>query len=84
MGGSIPIYWGTSQVLEWFNPNAFLYLEENTPECVNKLIEQIKILDTNDDLYMKMLNEPLIIGTIPHDMNIDVWKKKINTYLKID
>ena len=79
MGGSIPIYWGTSQVLEWFNPKAFLYLENDTPEDVEKLFEQIKILDNDNELYMKMLNEPLLIGEIPHDMNIDVWKNKINT-----
>jgi hypothetical protein len=73
LGGSIPIYWGTPQVLEWFNPKAFLYLEDvnDMQSLVNKVIE----LDTNDELYQQMRSEPLLTE-IPHDMKIETWKQK--------
>ena len=82
MGGCIPIYWGTSQVLEWFNPKAFLYLDEDTPEAMDALIEKVKKINEDDDLYNKMRSEPLVLGDIPQDMNLDVWKTKVHTYLK--
>jgi len=78
MGGSIPIYWGSPQVLEWFNPNAFLYLESDTPEAFNKLINKIKLIDTNPELYEQIHSEPLLISPIPECMDCIQWKKKIN------
>ena len=79
MGGSIPIYWGTPQVLEWFNPRAFLYLEnENDMES---LVKKVIDLDTNDELYQKMRAEPLLRdGMIPHDMKMETWKEKFELY----
>jgi hypothetical protein len=65
---SIPIYWGTNYVNKIFNSNAFLYLEDESEISLNKLITRIIELDTNDELYLKMLNEPVI-------SNIDEFNK---------
>ncbi len=57
---SIPIYWGTDYVNEIFNPNAFLRLENESDQAIEKLVMKIKELDSNDELYLQMLNEPAI------------------------
>ena len=84
MGGSIPVYWGTSgQVLEWFNPRAFLYLEDASEEAMDALIEKIRIIDNDDALFKEMISQPLLSGDIPRDMNKDTWKTKIrDIYLR--
>lgn len=57
---SIPIYWGTDYVNQIFNPNAFLRLANESDQAIENLLKQIKELDTNDELYLQMLNEPAI------------------------
>jgi len=57
---SIPIYWGTDYVNEIFNTNSFLALENESEQAINNLIIKIKELDSNDEMYLKMLNEPAI------------------------
>lgn len=57
---SIPIYWGTDYVNKIFNPKSFLTLEDDTEKSFDKLIKKIIELDTNDELYLQMLNEPVI------------------------
>ena len=54
---TIPIYYGSSDVTEIFNPNAFINCSDyvSFDEIVKKVIE----LDNNDDLYLKMLSEPI-------------------------
>ena len=53
---SIPIYWGNPKVNLDFNTKSFLnYFDYNND---NTFIEKIIELDSNDDLYLKMLKEP--------------------------
>ena len=82
MGGGIPIYWGTPQVLEWFNPAAFLYLADDTEEAMEELVYKIKILNEDPEWYSMMQAQPLLLGDIPECMNRDTWKKKINKFLE--
>ena len=78
MGGCIPIYYGSPKALEYFNKDAFLYLPDSSDESMNTLIEKILLIDSNDDEYLKIYNQPLVIGNeIPHEMNVDTWKKEI-------
>ena len=78
MGGCIPIYYGSPKALEYFNKDAFLYLPDSSSESMNTLIEKILLIDSNDDEYLKIYNQPLVLGNqIPHEMNIDTWKKEI-------
>lgn len=57
---SIPIYWGNPEVSKDWNTKAFINAYEFRD--VFELIEYIKEIDNNDDLYFKMLNEPHFIN----------------------
>jgi hypothetical protein len=60
MSGAIPIYWGCPNVLQWFNPRAFLYLEDGSHTAMKRLIERIRDLDSDPEKYAAVWNEPLI------------------------
>jgi hypothetical protein len=82
LGGTIPIYYGSEMSLHWLNPNSFLYLKDDSPESMNKLVEKIIELDNDDELYLKMFNEPLLIGNIPTDLDPDTIKNRLKKYIK--
>jgi len=52
---TIPLYWGNKEVYKDFNPDSFIYVNENN---FKESVEKIKYLDNNDDEYFKMLNQP--------------------------
>jgi len=52
---TVPIYWGDPRVKEQFNPNAFI---DCTGKTLDEALEIIRRIDENDELYLKMLNEP--------------------------
>ncbi len=54
---TIPIYFGTNYVERYYNKNAFINLHdfETIEEAVDKIIE----IDSNDELYCKMMSEPV-------------------------
>ena len=78
--GTIPIYWGTPDVLNWFNPKAFLYLEDETEEAMDRLIERIKEIDQKEELYQSIFNEPLL-KEIPEVFKIENLREKIKNVL---
>jgi len=59
LAGCIPIYWGSKTALQFFNTKAFLFLEEPTDQGIRNLIQKIIEIDTNEELYQKMRQEPL-------------------------
>jgi len=63
---TIPIYWGSDHVKTVFNPGSFLFLEDDTPESYDNLIQQIIDLDTNDEKYLEFINRPIF-------NNLDYW-----------
>jgi hypothetical protein len=82
LGGTIPIYWGCKQATTFLNPNAFLYLEDESNEAIERLIHKIIELDNDNAKYMEMYNEPLIIGNqIPHELDIEKIRNKIHQVL---
>lgn len=51
----IPVYWGSTRVFDYFNPNRFLYLEnENT---IDNVIEKMKELNENNDKWLDIVNQ---------------------------
>lgn len=56
--GVVPIYYGDPRVVEDFNPNAFINANDFTD--FDTMIERIKEIDNNDDLYLRMLNCQII------------------------
>lgn len=82
LGMTIPIYYGSVMSLEWLNPRAFLYLKDDSIESINNLIENIKELDNDDEKYMNMFNEQLLIGDIPIELDPSVLKNTIEKRIK--
>lgn len=57
LSGTVPIYYGSPQVMDIFNPKAFIYYDINKPQAA---IDRIKYLEMNPSAYIQMLNEPLL------------------------
>lgn len=51
--GSIPIYWGAPNVTDFFNPDSFVNVREF--KNFDAVVERIKEIDNDNDLYKKML-----------------------------
>jgi Glycosyltransferase family 10 (fucosyltransferase) C-term len=57
MGGCIPIYWGSLEVLDFFNPNAFIYYNTSNPQPA---IDEIRRLQADPAAYEEKLHtEPI-------------------------
>jgi hypothetical protein len=59
---SIPIYWGNPEVGKDFNTNSFINIKDvlEFDAAINKIIE----LDTDDEKYLAMRNEPSFVNSI--------------------
>ena len=57
LAGTIPVYYGTEEVFDIFNRDAFIYYDVENPE---KAVAKIKFLEQNPVEYDKMLNEPIL------------------------
>lgn len=58
--GTIPIYWGASDVGEIFNKNAMVIIKDNND--FSRALKQIIEIDENDDIYRTMLKEPALVN----------------------
>ena len=58
MSGTIPIYYGTTQVFDIFNPQAFVYYDINNPQ---EALDRIQYLENNPDAYDQMFKEPILV-----------------------
>lgn len=85
LSNTIPIYWSSNFIKNIFNPNSMLFLENITDEGYKKLIEKVIEIDSDDNKYLKMANEPIFT-----EENINFWNenysfgslgKKINKIL---
>jgi len=57
--GSVPIYWGSPQVAEYINPRSFINADDF--ESFEALVEHVKLVDGDPDLYQKYRNAPPIL-----------------------
>ena len=53
---SVPIYWGNSEIETFFDKETFINCNELTN---NEIINKIKEIDNNDELFLKMINHNL-------------------------
>ena len=53
---AIPIYYGDPTAAEDFNPKAFINCADY--DSFDAVLERVKEIDENDDLYLSMINEP--------------------------
>lgn len=55
---TIPIYYGDPRIAEDFNPKAFINVHDYA--SLDDVIKQIEIIDQNEDLYLTIINEPVV------------------------
>ena len=55
IANTVPIYWGSKRVHDYFNKDRFLYLDDET-NIINT-IDNMKELCNNNDKWIKMVNE---------------------------
>ena len=84
LGRTIPIYWGSEYCKTVFNPDAFLYLENDTPDEFARIISEVKRLDQDDAAYLTMLNQPVFNKTFDftETYGYDVLAKKVDSLCK--
>lgn len=58
--GVVPIYYGDPRIAEDFNPKSFVNARDFP--SFDAMIERVKEIDNDDELYLSMLNEPIIQG----------------------
>jgi alpha(1,3/1,4) fucosyltransferase len=85
VAGSIPIYWGSSHIHNVFNKNSMLYLEDESIESYQKIINEIIELDNSDEKYLEFINRPAItdLSYFNNNYTIDVISQKIDKVLRM-
>ena len=73
---TIPIYWGNPNIAKEFNTRRFINCHDY--DSFEEVLDKVKELDTNDELYVKTLNEPLGVN----DYNYDEVKAGLETFLR--
>ena len=80
--GCIPIYWGTPDVVQDFNPSTFI--NANDFPDFDTLIEHIRRVDCDDELYASYFKEPILTDAwmqIFTDPNHTFFRKMVSDIL---
>ena len=56
---TIPIYWGSTRVAEEFNQESFINC--NDYSSFEEVVERVKEINENDELFLKMIKTPAIV-----------------------
>lgn len=75
--GTIPIYWGDPRVKEVFDPESFIFV--NDYRSLNAVVDKIKEIDRNDELYLKYLGTPALLD--PEKFDKEKQKKLLKEFL---
>jgi len=59
-GATIPIYWGSPDIAKEFNPKSFINCHDF--DSYEAVLEKIKEIDSNDELFLSMVKEPIVTG----------------------
>lgn len=54
---TIPIYWGDTEIDKYINPKSFINC--NIYNDINSIINRIKEIDQNDNLWLEIANQPI-------------------------
>lgn len=74
VASTLPIYWGNKEVHKDFNAKSFINANDFT--SLEALVEKVVELDSNDDLYLQMLQEPWVLGS-----KIFNWEERLFMFL---
>ena len=55
---TIPVYYGSSNITEFFNPEAFINVSDY--DSLDAVVAKIKELDQDDEKYLAMLRQPIL------------------------
>ena len=55
---TIPIYFGSSNITDFFNPDAFINVSDY--DSLDAVVEKIRELDQDDEKYLQMLRQPVL------------------------
>jgi len=58
-GATIPIYYGSRDIAKEFNPKSFINCHDF--ESFEAVLEKVKEIDNNDELFLSMIKEPIIL-----------------------
>lgn len=72
LSNTIPIYWGSDNIYDYFNENGFINIKDNSDECINNAINQIQEIMSNDEKYLKIVNEPVFKNEILNRTILDI------------
>ena len=67
---TIPIYWGSDNIKNMFNPESMIFLEDGTENSFRTVIDRVIELDNNDEKYMEFVNRPVF-----NEKNKEYWKE---------
>ena len=76
--GTVPIYWGDSRIKEVFDSESFVFV--NDCESLDAVIDKIKEIDQNDELYLKYLGTPALLD--PKKFDREKQKKQLEEFLR--
>lgn len=57
---TVPIYWGNPDIAKEFNPKSFINGHDFA--SFDELVEYVKKVDNDDELYLSMVKAPIIVG----------------------
>lgn len=73
----IPIYWGDPDIELVFNSKAFI--NAHRFKSIREVVETVKAIDQDDELYYKMLNEPVYNN--PEQSSYEFQQRKLARFL---
>ncbi len=67
---SVPIYWGNPYVAEKYNPDSFINCHDYS--SFDEIINKIKLIDENDELWAKMVSAPWKTSEQEKNLEIEI------------
>jgi Glycosyltransferase family 10 (fucosyltransferase) C-term len=68
---SVPIYYGSTEIFDVFNPKAFVYYDINKPQ---EALDRVAYLERNQTAYRQVLREPILAhGQETYDAYFSLW-----------
>jgi len=62
LSNTIPIYWGSPRVGDYFNNERFINIQSVREEELNKVVSRIEELCNNEEKYLEMINKKALIS----------------------
>ena len=59
MAKTIPIYWGSDNIYDYFNKERFINIPNLSEIMINKVINTISSIIADDNKYLEIVNKPI-------------------------